>query len=61
MVLEHTSVINYIQPDKIDPDGTLYYYPFKIVPLINLIKATNRGVSNITGHDPTLPLNFIWQ
>jgi hypothetical protein len=60
MVLEHTSVINYIQPDKIDPDGTLYYYPFKIVPLINLIKATNRG-PGYNGHDPTLPLNFIWQ
>lgn len=58
MVRELKSVINYIQPDKIDPDGTLYYFPFKIVPLINLINASN---SAKVGHDPTLPLNFVWQ
>jgi len=35
------SIINYFKPDKIDPDGTLYYNPFKLVPVINLLKESS--------------------
>lgn len=60
MVRDVKSVINYIKPDRIDPDGTLYYFPFKVVPLINIIKASHR-TSGGEGHDPTLPLNYVWR
>jgi len=61
MVRELKSVINYIHPDKIESDGTLYYFPFKIVPLINLIKASMPEKPTSGGHNPAFPLNFVWQ
>ena len=35
------SFIKYFKPDKIDPDGTLYYNPFKLVPTLSLLKKNN--------------------
>lgn len=54
------SVLNYIDPDVMLPDGTLYYHPFKVVPVINLIKQMDKNSDEYKYDDNEKPLELIW-
>lgn len=54
------SVINQIDPDRMLPDGTLYYYPFKLVPVINLIKQMDKNSDEFKYDDNEKPLELKW-
>ena len=57
------SLINSFKPDKIDPDGTLYYSPFKLVPTINLLIDNNKSYGTPTKTNPNnnYDLRYAWE
>jgi hypothetical protein len=54
------SVINQIDPDRLLPDGTLYFYPFKLVPVIHLIKQMDKNSDEFIYDDNERPLELSW-
>ncbi len=54
------SVIDNIDPDVMLEDGTLYYYPFKLVPVVNLIKQMDKNSEEFKYDNEEKPLELMW-